>query len=72
MLHFVQHDKVASFCMFYCFFCHSEQREESPTKAFTKSGDTLSKQLENQTKCEAEKPKLKFQIPNFKPQKMAL
>jgi hypothetical protein len=36
------------------------------------AGDALPKQLENQPKCEAEKPKLKFQIPNSKPQKMAL
>jgi hypothetical protein len=48
------------------FFCHSEQREESPTKAFTEAEDALSKQLENQPKCEAEKPKLKFQIPKHK------
>jgi hypothetical protein len=30
------------------------------------AGDALPKQLGNQPKCEAEKPKLKFQIPNHK------
>ena len=42
------------------------RREESPTKAFTEAEDALSKQLENQPKCEAEKPKLKSQIPKHK------
>jgi hypothetical protein len=56
---------------FYVFF-PSKRCVESPAKAFTEAEDALSKQLENKTKCEAEKPKLKFQIPNSKPQKMAL
>jgi len=56
---------------FLCFF-PSKRCVESPAKAFTEAEDALSKQLENQPKCEAEKPKLKFQIPNSKAQKMAL
>jgi hypothetical protein len=37
-----------------------------------RAGDASPKQLENKTKSEAEKPKLKFQTQNSKPQKMVL
>jgi hypothetical protein len=49
---------------FYVF--SFKRREECPTKAFTEAEDASPKQLENQPKCEAEKPKLKFQIPKHK------